>query len=123
MIIGVGIDIASCKRFRSEDERFGEDFFAKIFSPDEVTQCRAHRDPYSCFAAFFAVKEAVMKALGFGLRDGASFLEITVDASDGISVHLTGKMRLKAEQLGVGNLIASFSCNEDNAVAVVVAER
>ena len=122
MIAGVGIDIASRDRFRGEDERFGDNFLVKIFSPDEITACRSYHDPYQYFAAFFALKEAVMKALGFGLTDGASFLDITVDTSDGIRVHLSGKTRLKAEQLGVGNIYVSFSCNENNAVAVAVAE-
>ena len=122
MIIGLGIDIASCERFRREDERFGDDFMLKIFNPDEIKLCRASRNPYEYFAAFFAVKEAAMKALGIGLADGASFLEITVDISDFVNVRVEGNMFSMAERKAVSKMHASFSCSGDIAVAVVVAE-
>lgn len=63
----VGIDIVEVKRIRAL-ARKGR-FLARIFSTKEVSYCRRHKDPFPHFAARFAAKEAVYKALGVrGLR-------------------------------------------------------
>lgn len=121
MIIGVGIDIADCKRFRRTIERLGEHFINRVYTAAEVEYCLSRRDPYPSFATIFAVKEAVMKALGYGLDDGASFGEIETLITGRLEIRLSGKTLAKARELGVERVFASFSYERDKVCAAVIA--
>lgn len=63
MIEGIGVDIVSVNRIKKLYEKFGVKFLNKIFTDKEITYCLSHANPYPHFAARFAVKEAVIKAL------------------------------------------------------------
>ncbi|MEW5894778.1 MAG: holo-ACP synthase [Candidatus Omnitrophota bacterium] len=64
MIIGIGIDIVEIKRIRETIERQGEAFLKKIFCDEEIAYAKRSSDPSKHYAARFAAKEAVFKALG-----------------------------------------------------------
>ena len=69
-----GIDIIEIARVRKVLDRHGERFLRRVYTEDEVRHCRG-RVPE--LAARFAAKEAVMKALGTGVRGvGWSDIEI-----------------------------------------------
>ena len=75
------------------------------------------------FAARFAAKEAVLKALGTGLREG-SLQEIAVD-NDVLGkplVQLSGHFAMLAKQLGVKNIQISLSHSRELATAYVIME-
>ena len=65
-IIGVGLDATEIDRVADMIERYGDRFLQRVFTAEEIAYCRARRDFASSFAARFAAKEAVMKALGTG---------------------------------------------------------
>ena len=73
MIEGIGVDIVSVNRIKKLYEKFGVKFLNKIFTDKEIAYCLSHTNPYPHFAARFAVKEAVIKALkkpeGLKLKD------------------------------------------------------
>ncbi len=52
--------------------RAAERFINRVFSPEEISTCRQAARPAECFAARFAAKEAVTKALGTGFSHGIS---------------------------------------------------
>ena len=66
MIQGIGVDIIEIKRIQSSIEQFGDTFLRKIFTDSEIAYCRARKNPVQHFAARFAAKEAVSKALATG---------------------------------------------------------
>lgn len=78
MIHGIGTDIIEVKRIEESIERFGQRFLDRIFSYDEQAYCLHHRDAARHFAGRFAAKEAIVKALGTGFRNGIGWLDIEV---------------------------------------------
>ena len=64
MISGTGIDIIEVDRIRQAVQRWGDHFLTHVFCPEEIDYAQQHKDPFPHFAARFAAKEAVIKALG-----------------------------------------------------------
>ena len=122
MIIGVGVDIIEVGRIRQAIERVpsGPRFERRVFTVGEIVYCRKRRNAYESFAARFAAKEAVMKALGhaYGWR------EIEVIRSDGApSIQLHGQAREAADRLAVNRFHLALSHTAESAIAYVIAER
>lgn len=63
MIIGIGIDIIEIDRIKESIDRFGDHFLNKIYTPNELEYCLSKHNKYQHFAARFAAKEAIYKAL------------------------------------------------------------
>lgn len=122
MIVGVGCDIIEIERIARAIK--SESFIWRVFTAEEATYCqRRGQQAAASFAARFAAKEAVLKALGTGLREG-SLQEIAVD-NDGLGkplVQLSGHFAMLAKQLGVKNIQISLSHSRDFAVAYVIME-
>jgi holo-[acyl-carrier protein] synthase len=124
--VRLGIDLVHVARLRAaieENPRFEE----AVFTEGERAYCRRRADPFPHFAARFAAKEAVLKALGRGLSaegpDGA-LLEIEVVRGEGPPrLRLFGRVLRLAERLGPYEPAISLSHSEDLAVASVVLSR
>lgn len=114
----VGVDIVEIDRIEEAVQRWGERFLNRVFTPKEVDYCRG-RVPE--LAVRFAAKEAVMKALGTGVR-GISWREIEVLPMRGGKplVFLYGKAQRRAEFLGLRDFAISLSHSRDLAIASVV---
>jgi len=65
-VLGVGIDLCDVERLRTAMART-PGMRTRIFSPAEQEYCERRRDPAERYAARFAAKEAVLKAMGCGL--------------------------------------------------------
>ncbi|HSL87968.1 MAG TPA: holo-ACP synthase [Ignavibacteriaceae bacterium] len=63
MILGIGIDIIEIDRVKESIDRFGDHFLNKIYTPNELEYCLSKHNKYQHFAARFAAKEAIYKAL------------------------------------------------------------
>jgi holo-[acyl-carrier protein] synthase len=63
MILGIGIDIIEIDRVKESIDRFGDHFLKKIYTPNELEYCLSKHNKYQHFAARFAAKEAIYKAL------------------------------------------------------------
>ena len=125
MICGVGVDLIEVTRIRAalENPHTGARFRARVFTEDEVAYCNRRRSPYESYAARFAAKEAVMKALGRGFGEGIGWQEIEVMRGDGApTVRLSGNALARAEILGVHRMHLSLSHSGEMAIAYVVAE-
>ncbi|WP_337799434.1 holo-ACP synthase [Phascolarctobacterium succinatutens] len=122
MIVGIGCDIIEIERIARAIK--SESFIRRVFTAEEAAYCqRRGQQAAASFAARFAAKEAVLKALGTGLREG-SLQEIAVD-NDGLGkplVQLSGHFAMLAKQLGVKNIQISLSHSRDFAVAYVIME-
>ena len=116
----VGVDIIEIARIRQARDRWGERFLNRIYTGTELKLCGKQPGP---LASRFAGKEAVMKALGTGVRGiGWREIEILAERSGKPLVQLYGKAQAKADSLGLGKLAISLSDSREYAVAFVVGE-
>ena len=115
-----GVDIIEICRVRSVAERYGERFFRRVYTKGETAYCRG-RAPQ--LASRFAAKEAVMKALGTGIR-GIRWRDIEVVRRRGgpPMIELHGTALARARRLGIEHLAVSLTHSQDYAVAFVVGE-
>ncbi|MSR78465.1 MAG: holo-[acyl-carrier-protein] synthase [Candidatus Omnitrophica bacterium] len=73
-----GIDIASVSRIQKAIENQGAHFLSRVFTPAERAYCEPRKRKFEHYAARFAAKEAVMKALGVSQKKRCEFREIEV---------------------------------------------
>lgn len=117
--IAVGIDIIEVERVRGAYERHGERFLQRIFTENEIRQCRGKA---ARWAGRFAAKEAISKALGTGLHGVAwREMEIVQLRSGRPTVRLHGKAKQRAELLGISAFDISMADLSAFAIAVAVA--
>ena len=126
MIVGLGVDSFDVDRIEAELRADAPAFLAQVFTPREVAECQAQRRPAAHYAARFAAKEALLKALA-PPRSGDLPLvwrDITVccDAVGRHDVRLDGRVRALAEQRGVARILLSIALARDVAIASVVLE-
>src|SRR5688572_27928227 len=116
-----GIDIIEIDRIADVINRHGDRFLHRIYTDDEIAHCRG-RVPE--LAARFAAKEAVMKALGTGVR-GVSWRDIEVlpNRRGKPLVFLYGRGAVRAEQIRLRALEISLTHSKEYAIASVVGER
>ena len=122
-IVGIGTDLARIERFRKFLEP-GNKVLIRILSAEERQYALQMKDPAPHVAARFAAKEAFVKALGTGLRDGLSWQQIVVvrDQLGCPSLQLTGRAAEMLAARGVHTTHLSYSHDGDYAVATVVLE-
>lgn len=121
--LGLGIDIIEVERIRASLNRHGERFYQKICTTAEAAYCTQLRDPAPCFAARFAAKEAVSKALGtgIGLQCGWQDIEVRRKASGEPFIVMHGAGAETAKRLGIARILVSLSHSEHYACAQAVA--
>lgn len=124
MIAGVGTDLVRIGRFRRFIEDGKRGVIERIFTPGEQAYSFAKRDPAPYLAARFAAKEAFLKALGLGLRDGITWHDVEVVRNDlGCpSLTLSGRAAAIFRERGLSAAHLSYSHDGDYAVATVVLE-
>ena len=124
MIVGSGIDLAEIGRIQQSIDRYGSRFLNRIFTAAEQAYCLRKRNSAESFAARFAAKEAGAKALGTGISQGVSWLEIEVVRERGgrPTLRLFGRAAQFAGRLGVAHIALSITHTADLAMASVVLE-
>jgi holo-[acyl-carrier protein] synthase len=121
----IGIDIVETTRIRDSLEKFGDRFLNRCFLPDEIVYCRSMKFPELHFAARFAAKEAISKALGTGIGKqlGWRDMEICKRQSGEPFVRLHGKGAELAQARGISEILVSLSHCKDYAAANAVLVR
>jgi holo-[acyl-carrier protein] synthase len=121
-VIGLGIDLVEVSRIRALLLKSGDRFKDRVFTPSEVAYCDSCADGAMNYAARFAAKEAVAKALGTGFSNGVSWRDIEVLRSDvGMpSVRLHGGAIPVAEELGVAKILVTLTHTATAAAASAV---
>ena len=124
MIVGLGVDIIEVKRFSRQWDSGNERFFQRLFTPAEIAYCQDKKWPAIHFAARFAAKEALLKALGTGLVAPFSWKEMEVvrtpTGQPEMAVH--GQIALHLQHQGSPTCRVSLSHTNETAVAVVILE-
>jgi holo-[acyl-carrier protein] synthase len=124
MIIGIGSDIFEVARMRRELDSDGSGLKHQLFTPREIVYCESKRYPERHFAARFAAKEALLKALATGLTPEMTWQEVEVqNKGNGQPFFvLCGKTLETASHLGVNKYFVSLSHTEEWASASVILE-
>jgi holo-[acyl-carrier protein] synthase len=123
MILGIGIDLMEVARMERDLENH-DGVANNLFTPEEITYCRSKRYPAQHFAARFAAKEALFKALGTGHRGTMSFrqIEILNDDQGKPQMSLSGRVKEVADDLGVKQKHVSMTHTKEFGAATVVLE-
>lgn len=121
-VVALGLDLVDVPRIRALMERHAERFRDKTFTDAERCYCDSNADPAIHYAARFAAKEAVAKALGTGFAEGVNWkdIEVTRSVSGVPGVVLHGGALRKAEQLGIRRWMLSLTHTASGAAASVV---
>ncbi len=98
-------------------------FLRRVFTEEERAYCDACARPAEHYAARFAAREAVVKALGTGFSNGVGFsdVSVTMDAQGRPRALLTGRAAQIAREDGVREVALSLSYTREVAVANAVA--
>ena len=119
VVRGVGVDLVRIPRMRQTIARWDERFLRRVFTEQEIDDCRSRRDPAPHFAVRFAAKEAGMKALGTGLRLGVTWrdLEVRRAPDQAPTLELHGRTRELGLARGGRRMLLSLSHDGDYALA------
>ena len=121
MIFGIGTDIVEIDRVRKAVERIF--FKQKVFTPAEQNYCESRgKQSAASYAARFAAKEAVFKALGTGIFTKLTEVEILNNSQGQPEIFLHGKADLYAKKIGVEKIFLTLSHSKDFATAVALIE-
>ncbi len=123
-VVGIGTDITEIDRVERLVKKHGEFFLRRVFTPSEARYCESGKMSGERYAARWAAKEAVMKALGTGWSEKVGWTEIEVvrDAAGRPSLNLTGGAKRVADELGITDWQISLSHCKLYAVAFVTAQ-
>ncbi len=122
-MIGVGLDLCDVTRFERLQEN--EAFIRRVFTEAEIEYCRKrNKGTPQSFAARFAAKEAFVKALGTGVRNGVALadVEVCTEESGKPFIVLHGETKKFADNYGVTKVHLSLSHEKGVAGAVVILE-
>lgn len=113
----VGVDLIEIPRIARALARY-PGFRERCFTQAERDYCDGRSNPPQHYAARFAGKEAVGKALGSGVR--FTWREIEIAGRPKPGVKLSGKTKAWAERVGAGRIELSMTHSRELATAVCV---
>lgn len=123
MIKGIGTDIIQVSRLErtiTNNPRFVD----KVFTPNEIAYCESRASKYQSYAARFAAKEAVMKAIGTGWDGKINWADIEVVSDElgkpELVLHNASLEYVRVH--GIDGLHLSLSHEKDYAIAYVILE-
>ncbi len=122
MIIGLGIDVVKISRIERAVQRFDKRFLYRVYCSKEIEHCMKKKNPYPSLAGRFAVKEAFVKAIGTGFRNGIRLKQICTlnDKLGAPVVKLLDQAERYFFERGCKEIFVSISHEKDVAVAVVI---
>jgi holo-[acyl-carrier protein] synthase len=125
VIFGVGTDVVRLDRVEATLERFGEHFVERLLLPEEEAQYRRHRRKARFLAMRFAGKEAVVKAMGTGFRNGMWIRDVGIvaDPRGKPEIIYSERGRAVCAQMGIGAGHVSLTDEAGLVVAFAVLLR
>jgi holo-[acyl-carrier protein] synthase len=120
-LVRVGVDLIEIERIRRALARYPR-FRERCFTEAECSYCDSRPNPAESYAGRFAGKEAVGKALGFGVARAFAWREIEIVGRPKPTVRLSGRPAAWAERVGAGRIDLSMTHSRELANAVVIAD-
>jgi holo-[acyl-carrier protein] synthase len=118
MIVGIGLDLVEISRFRNRKDL--DDFLRQVLSEKEFVEVAMNSKKHVVAATMFAIKEAILKALGCGLHFGSYWHDIEITKE--FVPHLRGFIKRLAAEQSISRIHVSHSCSKLFSVAVVILE-
>ena len=114
------VEIASIQKAIEQNKRFA----LRIFTENEISYCESKPLKYQHYAARFAAKEAVIKALKTGWDKGVQWKQVEViNQFGGAPIIMTnGRAKELLDKMGGTNIEVSLSHSEQYAIAVVCVQ-
>ncbi|HEY7003856.1 MAG TPA: holo-ACP synthase [Gaiellaceae bacterium] len=115
----VGLDLIEIGRIAQTLERYPS-FRQRVFTDSERAYCDSRPNPPQHYAARFAGKEAVGKALGFGVARAFAWQDVEISGRPKPDVRLTGRVADWARRNEAGAIDLSMTHSRELAAAVCV---
>jgi len=124
MILGTGVDLAEVGRISHAITRYGRRFVDRIYTPAEIAYVERKANRFERYAGRFAAKEAGMKAIGTGWKQGVRWQDFEVAnlPSGRPTLKLHGEAARIADQLGVKLISLSITHTSELGMAHVILE-
>jgi holo-[acyl-carrier protein] synthase len=119
-VTSVGVDVIEIARVRRALDRYPS-FRERCFTEEERRYCDSRPNPAQHYAARFAGKEAVGKAIGFGVARAFAWRDVEIAGRPKPDVHLAGRVGTWAERVGADSLDLSMTHSRELAAAVCVS--
>jgi holo-[acyl-carrier protein] synthase len=122
-IQGIGTEIVECLRIAQMIERYGEQFIEGILTSEEIQFCASRKHSTQQYAAHWATKKAVLKALDTAWTRDFHWRDIVIRVEGGAEprVKLLGELSELANRRGVTRLLATYAHCRTHATAYVLA--
>jgi holo-[acyl-carrier protein] synthase len=117
--VKIGLDVIEIRRVSGALERYAA-FRERCFTEAERAYCDSRPNPAQHYAARFAGKEAVGKALGFGVARAFAWKDVEIVGRPKPDVRLSGRVAQRARGVGAGSIDLSMTHSKDIAAAVCV---
>ena len=125
-IVGAGVDIVENSRIKKSI--LNNSFLNRVFTNEEILISKNMKNKSSYFAKRFAAKEAFIKSLGTGFRNGFNFKDISVinDKLGKPSFLITKKIKKmikKRFKINSFNFFLSISDEKKYSIAFVIFQK
>ena len=125
-IIGTGVDIVENSRIKKSIAN--NSFLNRVFTNKEILISKKIKNKTSYFAKRFAAKEAFVKSLGTGFKNGINFKDISVinDKLGKPSIFITKKIKniiKKRFKINSFNFFLSISDEKKYSIAFVIFQK
>ena len=125
-IIGIGVDIVENSRIKKSI--LNNSFLNRVFTKEEILISKNMKNKSSYFAKRFAAKEAFVKSLGTGFKNGINFKDISIinDKLGKPSFFITKKIRKiikKRFKINTFNFFLSISDEKKYSIAFVIFQK
>ena len=125
-IIGTGVDIVENSRIKKSI--LNNSFLNRVFTNEEIIISKKMKNKSSYFAKRFAAKEAFVKSLGTGFRNGFNFKDISVinDKLGKPSFFISKKIKnmiKKKFKINTFNFFLSISDEKKYSIAFVIFQK
>ena len=125
-IIGTGVDIVENSRIKKSI--LNNSFLNRVFTSEEILFSKNMKNKSSFFAKRFAAKEAFVKSLGTGFRNGFNFKDISIinDKLGKPSFFITKKIKnmiKKKFKINNFNFFLSISDEKKYSIAFVIFQK
>ena len=124
--IGAGVDIVENSRIK--ESILNNSFLNRVFTKEEILISKNMKNKSSYFAKRFAAKEAFVKSLGTGFKNGINFKDISIinDKLGKPSFFITTKIRKiikKRFKINTFNFFLSISDEKKYSIAFVIFQK
>lgn len=126
MKVTCGTDIVKVSRIKDSIEKIGIEFIKRVYSDEEANYCESRKSAkYQSYAARFAAKEAVYKAISPGENSYTSWKDIEVlkEVNGKPYIMLHGRLKEIAKDNNITKIEISLSHDEDYAIANAIVEK